>query len=289
MNINIAEFIFGIESDIAEEDLHTEKVYSTFLSSDCPEIFVRGHYEGLPDIQLTDSNLIFDSGIFWRVYSSKGNIIFSLYSSALGTNPYCIAVFKDDFRTGDVYHLSKNDEIENRIFLHPLAFPLFHLLMVSILSKGHGLLIHASGISDNGKGYLFPASSTHGKTTMARLWGDQATILNDERIILRARNNRLWIYGTPWHGELETISPSGVPLEGIFFIEHAKENDMRRVKGSYAAAELFKHCVQPQWVPEGMSFMLDFCVETVQTVPCFNLGFNPDKKVIDAIRAATIA
>jgi hypothetical protein len=145
-------------------------------------------------------------------------------------------------------------------------------------------MVHACGIDDGGRGYLFAGNSTHGKTTTARLWRDQATILNDDRIVLRQREGRTWMYGTPWHGDYRQVSPQGVPLEKIFFLRHGEENRASRVAGVAAASMLLARCFPPLWDAEGMGFSLDFCAQVVDSVPCYELGFVPDERAVEYVR-----
>jgi len=84
--------------------------------------------------------------------------------------------------------------------------------MVCLLSQNRGLLVHAFGVDDGGRGLLFAGNSTHGKSATACLWKDRAAVLNDDRI---------WMYGTPWHGDYDGVAPHGVPLEKLIFLHHA--------------------------------------------------------------------
>lgn len=280
LNLKIADFVFGLNSDLASFSFHIEKPYDKFLCSEDPDIIVYGHYLNVPRIYLKSENKVFDSGTFWDVYKSDIKTVFVLKEPFHNNHQYCLAVFDPNYQNGNVYVLRKSPDI----LPHPLAFPLFHLLMISLLSKGYGVLVHACGIDDNGNGYLFPGSSTNGKTTMARLWKDEAVVLNDERIVLRQNEGSIWIYGTPWHGEYEGFSPHGVPLNKIFFLHHAETNNISLMKGSSATLRLLTHCFLPYWETEGLQFTVDFCAKLVETIPCYELGFVPDKSIIDFIR-----
>jgi len=145
-------------------------------------------------------------------------------------------------------------------------------------------MVHACGIDDGGRGYLFAGNSTHGKTTMARLWQDEALILNDDRIVLRRRGGRFWMYGMPWHGDYTGVSPQGVPLDKVFFLRHAEANEVHRREDVAACSMLLTRCFPPLWDAEGMRFTLDFCAQLVADVPCYELGFVPDKNVLDLVR-----
>ena len=119
---------------------------------------------------------------------------------------------------------------------------------------------------------------------MAGIWRDEATVLNDDRIVLRWRDGRFWMYGTPWHGDYSGVSPRGVPLEKLFFLRHAAGNELRHREGTAAATKLLARSFLPLWDAEGMAFSLDFCARVTQAVPCHELGFVPDRDVIDFVR-----
>jgi hypothetical protein len=145
-------------------------------------------------------------------------------------------------------------------------------------------MVHSCGVDDRGRGYLFAGNSTHGKTTMARLLKDSAVILNDDRIVVRYKDDRFWMYGTPWHGEYTGVSPQGVPIGKIFFLQHSKSNSVEKINGARAASMLLARSFPPLWDSEGMKFTLNFCSELVSAVPCYRLNFKPDESVIDFVR-----
>jgi len=285
VQIKIADIIFGVSSDHPNGLLNLEKSYLDFLCTETPDLNIKGHYAGIPDIALCDDNKVFESDVAWNVYQVDGCPVFTLRSPISGPDPYCIAPFSPDFRDGDVYYrLPYPGDVPEGFVPHPLEAPLFHLLMISILAQGYGILVHACGIDDNGRGLLFPASPDFGKTTMAQLWKDEARILNDERVVLRLRDGGLWICGTPWHGDHEEFSTRCVPLEKIYFLNQSKKNTVNSQEGSAAALKLLSHCFHPFWDKEGMQFITDFAAQVTSDVPCYELGFVPDRKVVDFLR-----
>jgi hypothetical protein len=104
--------------------------------------------------------------------------------------------------------------------------------------------------------------------------------------VLRQRDGRFWMYGTPWHGEYSGVSPQGVPLERVFFLRHAPANAVRRVAGAAAASGLLTRCFPPLWDAAGMRYTLDFCAQLAAAVPFYDLGFLPDERVVDLVRCA---
>jgi hypothetical protein len=285
VRIKIADIVFGVSSDGHKESFLLEDIYRGFISNGNPDVTACGHYYKAPDITLREKDKVFESDIYWDVYRIDGRPVFVLRVSGQGSDPFCISVFDPHFRNGDTYFLFRlPGEKSTTPLPNPLRFPLFHLLMISLLAQGHGVLIHACGIDDNGKGLLFPGSPSQGKTTIARLWQNDAVVLNDERIVLRKNNGRLWIYGTPWHGDHEKVSTGGVLLEKIFFLRQSKTNAIKRIEGKLAVQMLLTHCLFPYWDSKGMQFVLGFCDHVTGEVPCYDLGFLPDKNVVEFIR-----
>jgi hypothetical protein len=138
-----------------------------------------------------------------------------------------------------------------------------------------------------GKGILFVGHSGAGKSTMARLWrgGANVPILSDDRIIVRKKEGVFWMYGTPWHGEGEFASPSGCPVDAIYFLKHARENKVAKTGEIEAASKLLTCSFPPLWDERGMKFTLDFLSELSKGVPCRELGFLPDEGIVPFIRS----
>jgi len=283
--VKIAGIVFSISSDRPVDTIGLREAYRDFLYAGEPEVTIHAHYNGVPQIPFRNEDRIFDSESLWSLYQTNGWNIIVLKSPVFGPFPYRIAVFDGEFQRGEVYSRAPEPERSpDGLLPNPLEFPLSEVLMVCLLAQRRGLMVHACGVDDGGRGYLFAGNSTHGKSSMARLWKDQALILNDDRIVLRWREGRFWMYGTPWHGDYSGVSPQGVPLEKIFFLCHADANEVRRREDVAAASMLLTRCFPPLWDAAGMRFTLDFCAQLVADVPCYELGFVPDKNVLDLVR-----
>lgn len=287
MTIEIAGITIGVY-DQAGAPLPIPPAYTAFTTERDPEIVIHSNDDGLPAIPLRDEDRVFDTEMTWQLYHVDGQHVIVMSSPAAGSQPYGIAIFSDDFRQGTVYNRPVRLATKPEPFVqHPLSYPLDEILLVSLLARERGLLLHACAIDDGGRGYLFAGNSTHGKTTMARLWQSQARILNDDRIALRrGEDGRIWLHCTPWHGELEEITLKPVPLEKLFFLRHAPEHTLSPRTGAAAAAMLLARGFPPLWDAAGMSYTVDFSGQIVSEVPCCELGFLPDARIIDFIRGA---
>ena len=283
--VRIADIVLAISSEHAPHTIDLDEAYRGFLDEGQPEVSIDAYFGGLPDLTLRDEDRVFDSQSLWSLYRTGGRHVFVLRWPAGGGCPYRIAVFDEPLRSGEIHsRLPSPRATPAGLLPNPLEYPLSEILMISLLARGRGLMVHACGIDDGGRGYLFAGNSTHGKTTMARLWANTACVLNDDRIILRRREGRLWMYGTPWHGDLRTASSRGVPLERILILRHAGTHDLEPLGGVAAVSHFLARCFPPFWDREGMTFSLEFASELMASVPCHVLGFRPNPDVVDFVR-----
>lgn len=230
------------------------------------------------------SPLLFQSGGLWSLFAEHGGYRFSFLSSVLGGTPYKEAWLDFEFRSGRVLLSRQYFAPESPVY--PLEYPLDELLMIHRLSRGEGVEVHAVGISDeSGRGYLFLGHSGAGKSTTARLWLGRpgVRILSDDRIILRVREGRVWMYGTPWHGDAGIASPNCAPLSDIYFLEHGTHNEQLPLSQGCAAAELFARSFVPHHSEEGIRFTLDFLGQVARQVPCSIFRFVPNATAVEAI------
>jgi hypothetical protein len=235
-------------------------------------------------LRVPNSTLLFHSGGLWSLFAAPSGYRFSFLSPLLGMTPYKEAWLDPDFRSGRVLLSRRYFDTDRPVY--PLEYPLDELLMIHRLSRGEGVEVHAVGISDeNGRGHLFLGHSGAGKSTTARLWIDRpgARILSDDRIILRAQEGQIWMYGTPWHGDAGIASPDCAQLTGIYLLAHGKKNKRVSLPAGRAAAELFTRSFVTHHSAEGIQFTLGFLDRVARQVPCSIFQFVPDDTAVEAI------
>jgi hypothetical protein len=235
-------------------------------------------------LRVPSSTLLFHSGGLWSLFAEPSGYRFSFLSPLLGMSPYKEAWLDSEFRSGRGLLSRRYFDTERPVY--PLEYPLDELLMIHRLSRGEGVEVHAVGISDaHGRGHLFLGHSGAGKSTTARLWLDRpgVRILSDDRIILRAHDGQIWMYGTPWHGDAGIASPDSAPLSGIYLLEHGNSNERLPVPPGRAAAELFTRTFVTHHSGEGIRFTLEFLDRVAREVPCSIFKFVPDETAVEAI------
>ena len=68
--------------------------------------------------------------------------------------------------------------------IDPFEYPLDGLILYYLTVINGDIMIHASGVNNQGQGYLFSGVSGKGKSTMAKLWNNTgAKVIHDDRLI----------------------------------------------------------------------------------------------------------
>jgi hypothetical protein len=231
-------------------------------------------------------DLLFDSGGVWRVYRWGRGLLYTFSTPALVPPVYKALIIDRGFRRG-VLHYPR--PVEGRRVGSALDFPLDELLFQHRLAQTGGLELHACGVALRGKAVLFCGKSGAGKTTTARLWQaerPEATILSDDRVIVRAHRGRLWAWGTPWHGAGGLASPTACPVGAVFFLRHGARTTVRRLDMPTAAAHLFARTFPPPWDRRSVKATLATCARLATDAACFLLSFRPDRSAVRAVIGA---
>jgi hypothetical protein len=236
-------------------------------------------------LEMPSTEPSFSSGGLWSAFTGSTGTKFYFCSPIFGSEPYKAAWFDPTFQRGHI--VMRRDCFAEGQPVYPLEYPIDELAMMHRLSLGEGVEVHALGLTDvDGEGYLFLGHSGAGKSTTARLWMSKpgVKLLSDDRIILRKKEGKYWMYGTPWHGDAGVSSQGCAPLSAIFLLEQAPKNEFQPLPGAKAAAELFARCFVPHYLGNGIQFALDFFDELTRSIPCSVFRFAPTESAVEAIR-----
>ncbi len=275
-------------STIFDDHIQFKKdAYIQFSTNNEPDITTQLRYiNTIPPKYEFDKN-IFDFLGKFSISTDCKNYIMRFYSP---NHDICgITTMAQNFRNAEIDIYTTNLEYIRKITLSSHLFQLLNFMS----SLRQGIVVHACGICDNGKGYLFVGKSGAGKSTIAKLWSNKkdVCVLSDDQIIIKKIDNRFWIYGTPWFSSANKFSSMGVPLEKIFFIKHADENMIVRKKKSDAILVLmtdFRYFLLNFWDDSIAKYCLNFFSELIQNIPSYELGFVPNENVIGFIQNTEI-
>jgi hypothetical protein len=236
------------------------------------------------DLKIPAGAALFRSGGLWSLFEESGGYRFYFSTPSLGETPYKAAWFDPEFRQGHVVlHRPYFDKCSS---VNPLEYPLDELAMIYRLSCGEGVEVHGCGvITPDGRGLLLTGHSGAGKSTSSRMWRKEigARVLSDDRIILRREKGRVWMYGTPWHGDAGIAEADCWPLDGIFVLAHGERNVLSPLSRSTATAELYARSFVPHHSPDAAAFNLEFLSRVTTDVPCFDFSFVPDITAVEVL------
>ena len=226
--------------------------------------------------------LLFDSGGVWRVHRHRGQLLYEFRVPRLKPPVYKAVVIDEGLREGRL-HFPRFEGGP----VWSLDYPLDELLFQHRLVREGAIEVHACAVAWRGRAAVLCGQSGAGKSTTARLWRRHtrgASILSDDRVVLRpsARGVRAW--GTPWHGDGGFALPESSPVGAIFFLRHGRRTRVRPLGRAAAAARLLARGFPPPWDSQAMARALDTCAAVTSAVPAFELAFCPDRSAVHAVR-----
>jgi hypothetical protein len=238
-------------------------------------------------LTLPSSLLHFDSGALWILYRDGKDFVFDFASPALGRAPYKRMRVTKDFCRADI--TMSESLLGDRGWVSPLEYPADELLITNFLARrGLGVEVHGCGLIDpEAGGQLFLGHSGAGKSTTTRVWEyfRNPEVLSDDRLVLRINDGELWMYGTPWHGEAAFASPGKTKISRIFILQQGSRNQITGLSRAKAVGEIFARSFPPFHSAEGLEHTVGFLSRVVETVPCFEFQFVPDRTSVEAVLA----
>jgi hypothetical protein len=287
-NLNIAGYNIRFESAVNGPELVPSE---RFLRNICPErdpdALIRIH-SGIFDLP-AEAERVFHApyveeinGVkvqnktnFWSVWRFDSDLYIKTIFPHSFTEKNAILKFSLTTREWDLWFDEEWKEID------PFEYPLDGLILYYLTVIKRDIMIHASGINISGNGYLFSGISGKGKSTMAKLWENTgATVIHDDRLILRDTGGGYRMYNTPVYN---TDEPRDSVITRIFLIDHGLSNELIPIKGANAVTLVMANCIQHNWGSATIAPLLDSVSFLCGTVPVARLKFKPDRSIIDYI------
>jgi hypothetical protein len=214
----------------------------------------------------------------WRLSRSGSKNVLTVGPAQKKGSTGNVVVFNSDYSAGTMYQESVSELF--RRFID-------QFLVINLLSRRDGFLLHASGVVWNGKGICFIGPSGAGKSTLLDLFGKEVpreSLLNDDRVALRRSAGKWRVFGTPWYGESRVSSPAGASLSTLFFIRHSKKNYVRKLSGPEVCRHLMVQALVPLWDEEATSNVLSTFEDLISSIPAYELGFLPDESAVSLVK-----
>ncbi|OGV78348.1 MAG: hypothetical protein A3K19_20345 [Lentisphaerae bacterium RIFOXYB12_FULL_65_16] len=204
-----------------------------------------------------------------------------LWSARFDGTPDRVTVY-----CGKGFVQDRNGQVE---VFSPVHYPLDQLLLMYALAERCGLVLHAAGARVAGKGVVFAGKSGAGKSTLMRQVCQRPSPgmapLSDDRVVIRAQDRGLQVFGSPWPGDAGIAANLGCCLSAILFLKHGTENSLRSLEPREVLAGLLPVASLLWFEPELLTCMLSFCDRLVREIPAFEFSFRPDLESVDVLES----
>lgn len=139
------------------------------------------------------------------------------------------------------------------------------------------ILFHSSVIAVDGKAYAFTAPSGTGKSTHASIWrkllGDRAITVNDDKPLLRIKDDGVWVYGTPWNGKHRLGANVKFKMGAIALLSRATENSAVQIPPYSVLDKILAQLHRGDTETENLT-ALDLAFKVLEKVPVYSLRCN---------------
>jgi hypothetical protein len=146
------------------------------------------------------------------------------------------------------------------------------------------VLIHASVVEKDRKGYAFLGKSGTGKSTHSSLWQkyiEGVDLLNDDNPAVRIEEDgNVYVYGTPWSGKTPCYKNRRVLLKAFVRLEKASANHFTWKTGTNALITLLPSCTSMRWNPMLYNEMCNLLEVIIGKVKAGYLECLPDKDAV---------
>ncbi len=282
---NIANITIAVDSELPITDTTFGKKFQPFETDSPGDDLVSIHHRfQLPEVDEEDLGARVHYKPPWAIY--RKNVSW-LYAGITMTDSkdkiHQLGVFNDTHTRGDIYNGIAQLKAFKAGNLHALTmFPTDQVLLSRILADRGACFLHAAGLVVDGKGYLFVGHSDAGKTTITRQFQDQgATVLCDDRIIVRQWPDGFHIHGTWSHGDIPDVSGMGAPLEGIYFLSQADQNEVVPIPDTMDRMTRLLPCLIKALVTQDWWEKMFLLLERISAeVPCYVLNFDKSGEVV---------
>lgn len=146
------------------------------------------------------------------------------------------------------------------------------------------LLMHASVVRKDGKGYLCLGVSGTGKSTHTQNWlkyVEGTDLMNDDNPVVRVGSDDVVrVYGSPWSGKTPCYRQVEAPVGAFLQLKQAPYNKICRLGTVEAYASLMPSCSVMKWDRRDYLGTNDTVAKILSLVPVFFLENLPDEAAV---------
>ena len=155
---------------------------------------------------------------------------------------------------------------------------------LTVLGQG---ILHSSSLAWRGHGVCFSANSGTGKSTHVGLWrqrfGDEVTVVNDDKPALLFEQDGVYLCGTPWSGKTNLNTNVRVPLKAIVFVKRGAQNSIRRLDALESYFYLNSQIGRPYYDAAVGEMMVTYADRLLAAVPIYELTCNISIEAVETV------
>lgn len=220
----------------------------------------------------------------WRVYETQAGFLLEALDTT-AHQPCSRALITKDFSRADVWTLEEQMGLVRGWVPMKIINPVIEVCLLTKLAREGGLLLHSAGILSRTGGYIFTGASGAGKSTLSGFFDTSgASVLSDERTIIRKSGDAFVVHGTPWVGSGAYAKNESGRVTELFCIRHGPQHHTEAMSPNAALSFILPQCFLPHWDRAAMETTLAFLSDLVLHIPCKSLAFAKNPGVVDFIQ-----
>ena len=220
----------------------------------------------------------------WRLYETDAGLLLESLDTK-SHQPGSRALITKDLSHVDVW--TRGEETASVLGWVPMKTlnPIVEVCLLTRLAREGGLLLHSAGILSATGGYIFTGASGAGKSTLSGFFDAcGASVLSDERMIIRKSGDAFVMHGTPWVGSGAYAKNESGLLTELFCISHGPQHQIDSLPPSAVLSLLLPQCFLPHWDRPAMESTLAFLGDLIAHIPCQRLAFAKQPDAVDYIQ-----
>jgi len=146
------------------------------------------------------------------------------------------------------------------------------------------VLIHASVVRKDGRGYLCLGTSGTGKSTHTANWLryiEGTDLINDDNPVVRVcEDGVVRVFGSPWSGKTPCYRNVEAPVGGFLQLKQAPYNRIRQMETVEGFVALLSSCSVMKWDGRDYQGVCDTVVRLMEMMPVYEMENLPNEEAV---------